>query len=78
MSTPFLEALGPVVAVLATGGLLIYLRGRQPDPNREPVPSPEDYHQRMESDRRRLSLPYVGRDRRSDGAADAQAWRRAA
>ncbi len=54
------------------------LRRRQHDPN-PPEGSEEARLQVVEVvDRRIHPLPYLGRDRRREGAAQAEAWRRSA
>lgn len=78
MPFALIEAVIAVASIGVSGALLIYLRGRQPDPNRGAVPSAQEYFRLVDTERRTLTMPYVGKDRRQAGAADAAAWRRAA
>jgi hypothetical protein len=78
MSLDLLEAVATAAGTVLFGAFLIYLRSRQPDPNRGPELSAQEYLDRVEADRRTLSMPFVGKDRRRAGAAEAAAWRRAA
>lgn len=82
MSLAFEIAAIAVLSVVTVAGVR-YLRRHQPDPNPaiearvaaalaagQPLPTYVE--------RRINPLPYVGRDRRAEGASVAQAWRNAA
>lgn len=77
MPTP-LEVLAHAGLVAGVASFFMVLRRRQHDPN-PPEGSEEARLQAVAVvDRRIHPLPYLGRDRRREGAAQAEAWRRSA